>query len=70
VLQNGTPEPGGDEGLADVRVIRALYRSAQSGQPVALEPFAKRARPSLEQEIRRPPIDKPEVIHAAAPSGS
>jgi len=62
VLQNGTPEPGGDEGLADVRVIRALYRSAQTGQPVALGPFAKRARPSLEQEIRRPPIDKPELI--------
>jgi glucose-fructose oxidoreductase len=70
VLQNGTPEPDGREGLADVRVIRALYRSAQSGQPVRLEPFAKRARPSLEQEIRRPPVDKPEVIHAAAPSGS
>jgi glucose-fructose oxidoreductase len=69
ILQNGTPEPGGDEGLADVRVIRALYRSAQSGQPVALEPFDKRARPSLEQEIRRPPVEKPEVIHAAAPSG-
>ena len=70
VLQNGTPEPGGDEGLADVRVIRALYRSAESGRPVALEPFAKRARPSLEQEIRRPPIEKPDVIHAAAPSGN
>jgi glucose-fructose oxidoreductase len=70
VLQNGTPEPGGDEGLADVRVIRALYRSAQTGQPVALGPFAKRARPSLEQEIRRPPIEKPDVIHAAAPSGN
>jgi glucose-fructose oxidoreductase len=70
VLQNGTPEPGGDEGLADVRVIRALYRSARSGAPVKLEPFAKRARPSLEQEIRRPPVDKPEVIHAAAPSGA
>jgi predicted dehydrogenase len=70
ILQNGTPEPGGDEGLADVRVIRALYRSAESGQPVMLEPFAKRARPSLEQEIRRPPVDKPEVIHAAAPSGT
>jgi predicted dehydrogenase len=69
VLQNGTPEPGGDEGLADVRVIRALYRSAASGQPVALTPFAKRERPSLEQEIRRPPVEKPEVIHAAAPSG-
>jgi predicted dehydrogenase len=70
ILQNGTPEPGGDEGLADVRVIRALYLSADGGQPVGLEPFAKRARPSLEQEIRRPPVEKPEVIHAAAPSGT
>ena len=70
ILQNRAPEPGADEGLADVRVIRALYRSAESGQPVRLAPFAKRERPSLEQEIRRPPIDKPEVIHAAAPSGS
>jgi glucose-fructose oxidoreductase len=70
ILQNGTPEPGGDEGLADVRVIRALYRSAESGRPVSLEPFAKRSRPSLEQEIRRPPIEKPDVIHAAAPSGA
>ena len=70
VLQNGTPEPGGDEGLADVRVIRALYRSAETGRPVPLGPFAKRARPSLEQEIRRPPIEKPDVIHAAAPSGA
>jgi predicted dehydrogenase len=70
VLQNRAPEPGGDEGLADVRVIRALYRSAASGQPVELAPFIKRERPSLEQEIRRPPIDKPEVIHAEAPSGS
>jgi predicted dehydrogenase len=70
VLQNGTPEPGGDEGLADVRVIRALYRSAESGRPVSLPPFAKRERPSLEQEIRRPPVEKPEVIRAAAPSGS
>ena len=70
ILQNRTPEPGPDEGLADVRVIRALYRAAASGQPVRLARFAKRERPSLEQEIRRPPIDKPEVIHAAAPSGS
>jgi glucose-fructose oxidoreductase len=50
-------------------VIRALYRSAERGRPVELEPYARRERPSLEQEIRRPPIDKPEVIRARAPSG-
>ena len=69
VLKNHEPEPGPGEGLADVRVIRALYRSAQSGQPVELGPYEKRERPSLEQEIRRPPIDKPRTVHTQAPSG-
>ena len=69
LLQNRDPEPSGEEGLADVRVIRALYRSMQAGTPVELEPYERRERPSLEQEIRRPPIEKPAVIHARAPGG-
>jgi glucose-fructose oxidoreductase len=69
VLKNHAPEPGPEEGLADVRVIRALYRSAQTGQPVALGRYEKRERPGLEQEIRRPPIDKPRTVHTQAPSG-
>jgi glucose-fructose oxidoreductase len=70
VLKSQDPEPSADEGLADVRVIRALYRSAQSGRPVELTPYEKRERQSLEQEIRRPPIDKPQTVHTQAPSGN
>jgi glucose-fructose oxidoreductase len=70
VLQNRDPEPSAEEGLADVRIIRGLYRAAESGHPVALAPFERRERQSLEQEIRRPPIDKPQVVHAEAPSGA
>jgi glucose-fructose oxidoreductase len=69
LLTNRDPEPSAEEGLADVRVIRALYRSIATGQPVQLPPYERRERPSLEQEIRRPPIEKPSVIHAQAPSG-
>ena len=69
ILQNRDPEPSAEEGLADVRVIRALYRSAETGRAVALPPYSRRERPGMEQEIRRPPIDKPAVIHAQAPSG-
>src|ERR1051325_9743759 len=69
VLKNHAPEPGPEEGLADIRIIRALYRSAQSGQPVELAPYEKRERPGLEQEIRRPPIDQPRTVHTQAPSG-
>ena len=69
VLQNRAPEPSAQEGLADVRVIRALYRSAEAGEPVELGPYQRDERPSLEQEMRRPPVEKPEVVHARAPSG-
>lgn len=69
VLQNRDPEPSAEEGLADVRVIRALYQSIASGRPVELAPYARHEHPTLEQEIRRPPIEKPQVIHAQSPSG-
>src|SRR3954464_1803381 len=68
ILTGSSPEPSGWEGLADVRVIRALYRSADTGRPVTLEPFDKEDRPSLDQEIRRPPAKKPELVNTGAPS--
>jgi glucose-fructose oxidoreductase len=69
ILEDKDPEPSGTEGLIDVRIIRALYRSARSGQPVTLGDFEKTHRPGPEQEIRRPPVRKPELVHAASPSG-
>ena len=68
ILTGAAPEPSGWEGLADVRVIRALYRSADTGQPVTLPPFSKEDRPSLAQEIRRPAVRKPELVNTEAPS--
>ena len=68
ILSGAPPEPSGWEGFADVRVVRALYRSAETGQPVSLEPFSKENRPSLEQEIRRPPVRKPELVNTEAPT--
>jgi predicted dehydrogenase len=68
ILTGAAPEPSGWEGLADVRVVRALYRSADTGQPVILEPFDKEDRPSLDQEIRRPAVKKPELVNTEASS--
>ena len=68
ILTGSAPEPSGREGLADVRVIRALYRSADTGQPVLLEPFSTGDRPSLQQEIRRPAVKKPKLVNAESPS--
>jgi predicted dehydrogenase len=68
ILTGAAPEPSGWEGLADVRVIRALYQSADTGQPVTLEPFSKEDRPSLDQEIRKPPVRKPDLVNVESPT--
>ena len=68
VLENVEPEPSGIEGLADVRVVRAIYRSAAEGRPVKLEWFEKARRPGPEQEMRRPRVRRPELVHARPPS--
>ena len=47
------------------RCGRALFE----GRPVALTPYEKRSRQTLEQEIRRPPVEQPETVHTQAPSG-
>ena len=68
VLNGVEPEPSGMEGLADVRVVRALLESARTGRPVRLERFEKRQRPTPEQAMELPPVDKPELVHAEGPS--
>lgn len=68
VLQDRRPEPSGIEGLADVRVIEAIYRSIAAGKTIQLSPFTKERRPDMSQEIRRPPVKKPREIHAQSPS--
>jgi glucose-fructose oxidoreductase len=68
IRKNREPEPSGAEGLADLRVIRALDKSARTGMPVHLGAAARRARPSPALEIQRPPVREPEMIGARAPS--
>jgi len=68
ILRDREPEPSGAEGLADVRIIRALLRSARTGRPVRLGPFTRARRPRLAQEIERPPVRKPRLVRAESPS--
>jgi glucose-fructose oxidoreductase len=62
------PEPGGAEGLADMKVIEALYASAEKGRPVELGDPVRVAHPKPDQEISRPSIRRPALVHAATPS--
>jgi glucose-fructose oxidoreductase len=68
ILSGFEPEPNGHEGLADVRIIEAIYESARTGKPVRLPEFHIPRRPSLEQEIHYPPAKKAELVHTESPS--
>jgi predicted dehydrogenase len=69
ILQNQEPEPSGLEGLADVRVVRAIYESARSGRVVDIPNMPHKKKPSPEQEIQRPPHGKPETLKVKSASG-
>jgi predicted dehydrogenase len=62
------PEPSGEEGVADLRVLDAISRSLTSGRSEPVEGVPRRRRPSRRQAVRRPPHDMPDLVHAA-PAG-
>jgi glucose-fructose oxidoreductase len=68
ILNDKQPEPGGAEGLADVRIIAALRQSAADAKPVAVPAEQIPKRPSLVQKIQKPATEEPELVRAAAPS--
>lgn len=62
------PEPSGQEGLADVRIISAIHQSAQCNRPIKLPPAHKEKRPRRKQQKRRPPVKRrPSLVKADAP---
>ncbi|HEY7498832.1 MAG TPA: Gfo/Idh/MocA family oxidoreductase [Vicinamibacterales bacterium] len=67
ILKNRTPEPSGEEGLQDVRIVQALYESADTGRTVQIPPFHARKRPDKGQLITRPAGREPELIGVGAP---
>jgi glucose-fructose oxidoreductase len=67
ILKDRQPEPSGEEGLQDVRIIEALYQSARRGRRVAIPPFADRY-PEARQRITRPGIRKPQLVKAKSGS--
>jgi predicted dehydrogenase len=68
ILKNTEPEPNGLEGLIDVQIVQALYRSAKSGKPVTLRPVEKKQWPTIKQVVRRSPVSKPRLVKAKSPS--
>ena len=69
ILQNKVPEPSGLEGLADVRIVQAIYQSAKTKKVIEIPELPEKRRPTKGQEIHRPAHDKPETVKTKSPSG-
>lgn len=68
IRQHTDPEPSGEEGLLDVRIIDALRKSYFKHRTIRLRPLAKKRRPHRGQSIHRRPASKPKPVKAPAPS--
>ncbi len=69
-ILNGTdPEPDGEEGYADVRVLEGVLRALKTGAPQTLAPFErlKRADPSKQRE-KLAAQRSPELVGASNPA--
>jgi len=62
ILEEREPEPSGIEGLADLRILEALRRSAELCEPILLDPFPAPRYPTPEQRIDRPAVEPPPTL--------
>lgn len=71
ILQNQDPEPSGWEGLNDIHIIRSLYHSIATGNPVKLPNLQHKDYPTATQIIQCPSVhETPELIQVTNPSGN
>ena len=70
IRERREPGPSGAEGLADVRIIEALLESAERGRPIRLPEFEAGSGPGMDQEIRLPPVRKPDLVDVQQPHPS
>ena len=67
ILANREPEASAREAIGDLRVIEAIFASAESGCVVQLEPFERRRRPSGKQVRRKSATEAPRPVHVDSP---
>ena len=68
ILKDRDPEPSGEEGLQDVRIVQALYQSAKAGRPATIRPFTKTVRPTGRLGMTRPGVRKPALVKVQSSS--
>lgn len=64
ILDDLQPEPDGYEGLADVRVIKAIERSIESGRAEPIQPSKRDLRPRRERVEKLRAVKPGKMVHA------
>lgn len=68
ILNNESPEPNGEEGFADVRVLEGIMTALETGKVVTLSPFERSRRIDTErQKVSLRAVSTPELVHAGNP---
>lgn len=63
-------EPSFIEGMADVKIILALYKSIETGKPVAVSSSPRvnaKRRPTMRMKMRYPGVAEPDTVHVDSP---
>ena len=68
IVNDEQPEADGEEGMLDVRVLAAVERALETGQPQQLEPYTRTRRPTGEQAVKLSAPKEPQLIGAHQPS--
>jgi predicted dehydrogenase len=68
ILNNEEPEPDGQEGLADVRIMQGILRSAECGKVVPLRIPPRSRRADINQHITLPPVEPRALVNVMIPS--
>ncbi|HEY1803840.1 MAG TPA: Gfo/Idh/MocA family oxidoreductase [Terracidiphilus sp.] len=68
ILNGERPEPDGEEGYADVRVLEGILTALKTGQAVTLPPFHRYHRIETDQQkMKLSAVSTPELVHASNP---
>jgi predicted dehydrogenase len=71
IIEDRSPEPDGEEGLADLLVIEAIVEAMRTKQPVKVEPSGRTRRIDPEgQEQTLRAVSPPTPVNAASPTGN
>ena len=69
ILNNRDPEPDGEEGMADMRVLVGILEALKTGGPVKLPPFTRTKRIVTEaQKQTLGAVSTPDLVNTKNPS--